>query len=136
MEVLLHRLLGNAITMPYEMHNKIGLYDLAHEDMKGECMQRQLQIALLHRDQSGGSNSMEHQFTLEEITRHGGLMDHAFLRYFGLLDTYKLPTNSHERKLDVLTPMATALYEQLRKKKQCQWKTLRNSSKRKKTTQH
>ena len=48
MEVLLHRPLGNAITMPYEMHNKIGLYDLAHEDMKGECMQRQLQIALLH----------------------------------------------------------------------------------------
>ena len=34
-----------------------------------------------------------------------------------MLDIHKLPTNSQYRKLDVLTPMATALYEQLRKKK-------------------
>ena len=50
MEAFLRRPLGNAINCPAEFHNNTGLLPIAFEDMKGECMQRQLQMALAIRE--------------------------------------------------------------------------------------
>ena len=125
MEVLLHRPLGNLFLMPFEFHNKLGLCAEAHEDMRGQCMSRQLQVSFVRRKrtftqrnstgrQEKTSDEMIPEFELEQITRHGGLLDQATYNLAGLDFTYKTPTRAQDGRREAGTPMALALEKRLK----------------------
>ena len=117
MEVLIQRPLGNINPMPFEMHNKSGLYPLAFEDLKGECMSRQLQIAIVVREQKNGVCKMVPEFDLSELTKHGGLIDQACLRLANgdAEATYVVPTPTKDERTNALMPMAIAMENWLKK---------------------
>ena len=122
MEVLIHRPLGNINPMPLQMWNKSGLYPLAFEDLKGECMSRQLQISMVVRERKNGCDEMVHQFELSEITKYGGLLDQACIRLAkGETETtYRALTPAKEKIIDDFTPMANAVEKLLKKLKEAQ----------------
>ena len=117
MEVLIQRPLGNINPTPFEMHNKSGLYPLAFEDLKGECMSRQLQIAIVVREQKNGVCKMVPEFDLSELTKHGGIIDQACLRLANgdAEATYAIPTPAKDERIDALMPMAIAMEKWLKK---------------------
>ena len=116
MEVLMHRPLGNNPNYtPCEFYNKSSLYPLAFTDMKGECMQKQLQVAIVVREQKNGVCEMVHKYALSDLTDPGGQIDQALYSLAKIDVTCRKPTNAQERDIDDLTPMAIALHQNLKK---------------------
>lgn len=95
MEASVRRPLGKAIACLLEFYNKSGLLPLAIQDMLGECMQRQLQLALANRElhfhprtadgqRELASDEKVQEFTFPELTKYGGVIDQAPLRLPGV----------------------------------------------------
>ena len=89
-------------------------------------MSRKLQVSLVRRKrtftqrnstgrQEKTSDEMIPEFELEQITRHGGLLDQATYKLAGLDFTYKTPTRAQDGRREAGTPMALALEKRLKR---------------------
>ena len=73
-------------------------------------MSKQLQFALVVREQNNNACEMVHQFVLSELSKHGGIIDQACSRLANgdPEATYRVPTPAKDKGIDALMPMANA----------------------------
>ena len=66
--------------------------------MKGECMQKQLQIVIVVREQKNRVCEMVHKWTLDKLTEHGGEIDQALYSLAKIDVSCRKQTNKRTRK--------------------------------------
>ena len=91
-DTLLDRPLGNAINCPETCRNTTHVLPIAWEDAKGECVPRQLQVALCWLNQAAPRCQMESRFSFEVLAKTGGSIDQAFLNLPGVRCSIHDPT--------------------------------------------